>query len=279
MLKGQIWGACIVQNRPISSNPKTAKFCDIQPIVEAVPDHLHELREKGNFIGLLYELIALKQSNRILLPTFLNIYSAVQHLRHVLEAQHCIYTDHKPITYAFLQRREKLPPVQHNQLSFIGQFTTDIQHISGAENGVADVFSRISYIVPPPEDIKAIAEAQKGDTELLHLQTSDNSLKMEKIEVPGSDVTLICDTSMPRPRPSAPASERCQVFNALHVLSLPGSHATAHLISTHFVWSRIWLSHLDSCLFTLSTLEDHQKQLLSSSDLRCFIVTISIHPY
>ncbi|GFR09959.1 uncharacterized protein TNCT_692631 [Trichonephila clavata] len=76
--------------------------------------------------------------------------------------------------------REKLPHVQLNQLSFIGQFTRDIQHIRGADNVVADAFSRISYIVPPPVDLKAIAEAQKGDTELLDLQTSDNSLKLEK---------------------------------------------------------------------------------------------------
>ncbi|GFY46847.1 retrotransposable element Tf2 protein type 1 [Trichonephila inaurata madagascariensis] len=111
------------------------------------------------------------------------IYSAVQHFRHVLEAQHCtIYTDHKPITYAFLQHHEKLPPVQLNQLSFIGQFTTDIQHISGADNVVADAFSCISYIAPPPVDLKAIAEAQKGDTELLDLQTSDNTLKLKKSE-------------------------------------------------------------------------------------------------
>ncbi|GFU86251.1 uncharacterized protein TNCV_369071 [Trichonephila clavipes] len=88
--------------------------------------------------------------------------------------------DHKPITYAFLQCREKLPPVQLNQLSFIGQFTTDIQHISGAENVVGDAFSRISCIAPPPLDLKAIAKAQKGDTKLLHLQTSDNSLKLGK---------------------------------------------------------------------------------------------------
>ncbi|GFX08952.1 uncharacterized protein K02A2.6 [Trichonephila clavipes] len=168
------------------------------------------------------------------------IYSAVQHFRHVLEAQHCtIYTDHKPITYAFRQRHEKLPPVQLNQLSFIGQLTTDIQHISGAENVVADAFSRIFYIAPPPVDLKAIAEAQKSDAELLHLQTSDNSLKLEKIEVPGSDVTLIYDTSMPRPRPFVPASERRQVFNALHGLSHPGSRATARLISTRFVWPRV----------------------------------------
>ncbi|GFY64765.1 uncharacterized protein TNIN_383331 [Trichonephila inaurata madagascariensis] len=158
---------------------------------------------------------------------------AVQHFRHVLEARHCsIYTDHKPITYAFLQHREKLPPVQLNQLSFIGQFTTDIQHISGTDNVVADAFSRISYIAPPPVDLKAIAEAQKGDTELLDLQTSDNTLKLKKIEVPGS----ACDTQF-------------------KVTVAPGS-----------------------CLFTLSTLEDHQTQ---PSPLQPFVlqtVTISIHP-
>ncbi|GFU77645.1 retrovirus-related Pol polyprotein from transposon 17.6 [Trichonephila clavipes] len=117
---------------------------------------------------------------------------AVQHFRHVLEAQHCtIYTYHKPVTYAFLHR-QKLPPVQLNQLSFIGQFTTDIQHISGAKNVVADAFFRISYIAPPPVDLKAIAEAQKGDTELLHLQTSDNSLKLEK----NRSSWFQCDTHM-----------------------------------------------------------------------------------
>ncbi|GFY46260.1 uncharacterized protein TNIN_202931 [Trichonephila inaurata madagascariensis] len=100
--------------------------------------------------------------------------------------------DHKPITYAFLQRRERLPPVQLNQLSFIGQFTTDIQHISGADNVVADAFFRISYIAPPPVDLKAIVEAQKGDMELLDLQRSDNTLKLKKIEVTGSDATLLC---------------------------------------------------------------------------------------
>ncbi|GFX87015.1 integrase catalytic domain-containing protein [Trichonephila clavipes] len=83
------------------------------------------------------------------------------------------------------------------------------------------------------------AEAQKDDTELLDLQTRDNSLKLEKIEVPGSDVTLICDTSMPRTRPFVLASERRRVFNALHGLRLPGSRATVRLISLRFVWPRV----------------------------------------
>ncbi|GFU86252.1 integrase catalytic domain-containing protein [Trichonephila clavipes] len=44
---------------------------------------------------------------------------------------------------------------------------------------------------------------------------------------------------MPRPRPFVPASERRQVFNALHGLSHPGSRVIASLIFTRFVWPRV----------------------------------------
>ncbi|KFD61280.1 hypothetical protein M514_26528 [Trichuris suis] len=40
----------------------------------------------------------------------LAIYEAVQHFRHILEAQPCtIYADHNPLTCAFQQRCDKLP--------------------------------------------------------------------------------------------------------------------------------------------------------------------------
>ncbi|GFU57532.1 uncharacterized protein TNCV_3636951 [Trichonephila clavipes] len=134
------------------------------------------------------------------------IYSAVQHICHILEAQHCtIYTDHKPITYAFLQRYEKLPHVQLNQLSFIEHFTTDIQRITDTDNAVTDAFSFIAYITTPSGYLRAIEEAQKSDTELLYLQTGDNSLKLEKNRI----FWLRCDTSMLRPRPFVSAFERC----------------------------------------------------------------------
>jgi hypothetical protein len=39
-------------------------------------------------------------------------YDAVKHFRHMLEARHFIFTDHKPITYAFQQKRDKCLPWQ-----------------------------------------------------------------------------------------------------------------------------------------------------------------------
>lgn len=147
----------------------------------------------------------------------------------------------------------------------------DIQQISGADNVVADAFS-------PPVDIKAIAESQKDDKELLELlETHNHSLQLEKIKVPGSDVTLICDTSTSQPRPFVPTSERRQVFNSLHGLSPPGSRATAQLVSFHLAQSSKRLSHMGSCLLALPAFENHKTQLLSSpkfcSDCR------SIWPY
>jgi cleavage and polyadenylation specificity factor subunit 1 len=41
----------------------------------------------------------------------LGIYEAVKHFRHVLEARHfLIFSDHKPLNYAFSQRRDKCSP-------------------------------------------------------------------------------------------------------------------------------------------------------------------------
>jgi cleavage and polyadenylation specificity factor subunit 1 len=62
----------------------------------------------------------------------LAIFESVKHFRHMLEACHfTIFTDHKPITYAFQQKWHKCSPHQFNHLDFVSQFTTDIRHISG----------------------------------------------------------------------------------------------------------------------------------------------------
>ncbi|GFX67302.1 uncharacterized protein TNCV_4657731 [Trichonephila clavipes] len=77
---------------------------------------------------------------------------------------------------------------------------------------------------------------------------------------------------MPRPRPFVPASERRQVFNSLHGLSHPGSHATARLISTRFVWPRVqsdcraWARACLHC--QLSKITRH-----NSSPLQTFVAT------
>ncbi|GBM38199.1 Transposon Tf2-11 polyprotein [Araneus ventricosus] len=77
----------------------------------------------------------------------LAIFASIKYFRYLLEGtKFTILTDHKPITYAFSQKIEKLSPRQINHLNFIAQFTVDIKHISGKDNVVADALSRIESI-------------------------------------------------------------------------------------------------------------------------------------
>lgn len=182
----------------------------------------------------------------------LGVYEAVQHFRHIMEAEHVtIYTDHKPLIYAFSQKREKLPPVQLNQLSFISQFTTDIVHIKGKDNIVADAMSRVEAI-HLDENFTALAAEQATDEELTKMQSS-SSLKLEKVLIPGSDVEVYCDLSTGKPRPFLTPSFRRHHFNKLHNLSHPGARASVRLVSDRFVWPgmnkdcRLWARICNAC--------------------------------
>ncbi|KAJ1518939.1 hypothetical protein ONE63_011448 [Megalurothrips usitatus] len=166
----------------------------------------------------------------------LGIYEAVYHFRHFLEGQDfCIFTDHKPLTCLFAQKHDKIPPVQRNHLTYISQFCTDIRHVNGAENVVADALSRVEAIQLPAVDPQALADAQHHDDDL-RTWPADASLKLEKVPVPGTNLELWCDTSAGRPRPFVPAPLRRRVFRQLHDLSHPGKRPTTRLVADRYVW-------------------------------------------
>ena len=100
-------------------------------------------------------------------------------------------TDHKPLTFAFSTQSSKLIPHKIRHLNFISQYTTDVQHIKGSDNPVADIISSIeanaihsNNSVPPIIDFSHIAAAQQRDTELQQLQSSSStSLKLQPVPV------------------------------------------------------------------------------------------------
>ena len=68
------------------------------------------------------------------------LYLAVHHFRYFLEARSFIaYTDHKPLTLAFAKVSD---PWSQQHLAYISEFTTDMRHIAGKDNNVADALSR-----------------------------------------------------------------------------------------------------------------------------------------
>ncbi|UYV73849.1 hypothetical protein LAZ67_11001128 [Cordylochernes scorpioides] len=173
----------------------------------------------------------------------LAVYLAIKHFRHLLEGrQFPVYTDHKPLTYAFQQNLDKASPRQCRHLDFIGQFTTDIRHIAGCENVPADFLSRVEPISHhQPYDPKSLAEAQAVDQEQQALLTSENrsSLQLEKVQIPETNISLYCDVSTAKPRPFVPAPCRRIIFSAYHNLSHPGVRATTRMVTAHYVWPAV----------------------------------------
>ena len=93
----------------------------------------------------------------------LALYLSVKHFRATLEGRSfTIFTDHKPLCGAIASSVEKSPR-QIRHLSFVAEFCTDIRHVSGEANVVADALSRpaalddvveacLLYTSPSPRD-------------------------------------------------------------------------------------------------------------------------------
>lgn len=168
------------------------------------------------------------------------IYICIRRLRHMLEGRpFSIYTDQKPLIHAFSQNPDKCTPRQLRYLDFISQFSTDIQHVSGSKNTIADALSRIEInqvYFPNALDFKKFAEVQLSDPEIQQLLKENSSLKLALKPSPVTDCHVYCDTSTDFPRPFVPQSFRKIIFNQFHNLSHPGISATTKLISDRYVW-------------------------------------------
>lgn len=171
----------------------------------------------------------------------LAIYCAVKYFRHSLEGTNfIIFTDHRPLTYLFTKSSNSGSPRQIRHSDYIAQFSTDVRHISGDTNVVADALSRICEIkIVSPVDFHAIALAQKDDSELkLLLSDPHCSLNFQRLQL-SDKLDILCDSSNDKIRPYVPAEFRKQIFHSLHNLSHPGIRASKKLILDRFVWPSI----------------------------------------
>lgn len=165
---------------------------------------------------------------------------AVKHFRHFVEGRNfVIFTDHKPLTNALSSNTDTRLPRELRHLQYVSQFTSDIRHISGKDNFVADLLSRIMAI-ETSIDYRQMALEQAKDDELTKLKSSKkSSLKLEPKWPDGANQPLYCDVSTGKARPFVPKTMRTQVIQHFHEISHGGVRATRRLVTDNFVWPKI----------------------------------------
>ena len=187
----------------------------------------------------------------------LAMYLAIKHFRpHLDGRQFPIYTDHKPLCGAITSASERSPR-QTRHLSYVSEFTTDIRHVAGCANIVADALSRpagdeinnvdsvMSVSRPAPVTPADIAAAQMQFPEEMSQYIDDSSLTLRQFPSSGSDPDraplLWCDVSLDhhRPRPVVPRSLVQPLLLHWHGLNHPGGRATLRGIRGRFVWSKM----------------------------------------
>jgi hypothetical protein len=177
-------------------------------------------------------------------------YLTVRHFRYMLEGREfTLLTDHKPLTFALKKAADPWTARHQQQLSFLSEFTADIQHVAWKDNVVADVLSRpseparataaaaedpllLAAKAATPIDYMAMAAAQKTCSDCIKLSMSPSlHVKQQLI----GESQLLCDFSTGRARPLVPAEFWPEVCQAMHNLAHLGIRAM-RLISARFVW-------------------------------------------
>ncbi|KAK4322644.1 hypothetical protein Pmani_006621 [Petrolisthes manimaculis] len=126
----------------------------------------------------------------------LSAYSAIRHFRPFLEGKEFVlYIDHKPLVQAIKTSMISHAPREQRHLDFVLQFTTDVRHVSGHDNIVADALSRISTVSATPNiDFKEMALLQSTDPEFNQLAETSPRIVRQPVRDHDS-LELICDDS------------------------------------------------------------------------------------
>ncbi|MBM6549339.1 DDE-type integrase/transposase/recombinase, partial [Streptococcus dysgalactiae subsp. equisimilis] len=170
----------------------------------------------------------------------LAVYLGIRHFRHALEGRpFAVFTDHKPLVYAARSASERYSPREVRHLDYVTQFTSDIRHVSGVHNPVADALSRITNLHSSPTvDLAQLAASQLADPDIERLRNR-TALHIVPIALPSSSDTILCDVSQGQPRPLDPLAFRRAVFDSMHSISHPGIRATTKLVTARYVWPRV----------------------------------------
>ena len=191
----------------------------------------------------------------------LALHLAIRHFRYFLEGRvFTVYTDHKPLTFAFNKSSDPWSGRQQRHLAAISEYTTDVRHVAGKSNVVADALSRCqiaaTHTLCTGINYSEMASAQRVDPEVTACRTAETNLRLVDVPFGPTGETLLCDVSRGQPRPLVPRSFRRRVFEAIHNLSHPSVRSSQKLVTSKFVWHNIrkdvglLAKHCVNCLTT-----------------------------
>ena len=193
--------------------------------------HYHLVTDSSNFAAgaSLYQLIdgtphpiaffskkysepqrSLSTYDRELLAAFF----AILHFKTLIDGHSVtLFTDHKPLVSAFYSKNNPKSDRQQRQLSLISEYVSDMQYLCGRDNVVADCLSRsIASITTDIFDLPGLVRAQQSDPEFESYKD-----RLTLFTLP-DNLILLCDTSLPTPRPYVPITLRSSVISFLHNL-------------------------------------------------------------
>ena len=169
----------------------------------------------------------------------LGAYSAVKRFRRFLEGRNfTIFTDHRPMVTAMTKQTEAQSPRQARHLSFISEFTTDIQYIKGSDNDLADFLSRLNtdkHLSVNAVNFADMATAQKSEKwiqRMIKVRPKDVKLTQS----PYFDEQVYCDIRHNNVRPLVPVAFRQQCIELTHQITHPGAKKTAKMVGHRYVW-------------------------------------------
>ena len=207
---------------------------------------LHQLRN-GNFEPLeffskKFDVTQTKYSafDRELTSIFLS----VKHFQHLLEGRSfSILTDHKPLIHIFTMKDPS--PRQLRQISYISEFSSTIQHISGRENIIADFLSRSTNAI--------IHEALFSNLQLLDNPPSSNDIAAFPNTHLLKDGIHFDTAQSGNLRPILGLPLRKAAFDATHHPHHPGANGTFLLLRNKVIWPymrrdvKSWVSECLDC--------------------------------